>query len=204
MNGHADTLHWTDFCEEHASYAASDFYRHFRNYLHEHPDLSNGDVPATFLNVFLDHFKRDFYQCIESGQPVRDPYRGFESVESFSQDRSSPNSSGETETQKSVKKSFLRRLSFRKKARSKENKDGSGDEEHRSKSKQRNNNIKKDGLVYRLIENSPSGPHKWEKCRLVLVNNASGYLLECYSPPKVCVYTLCLQVFPQTQYFRCH
>lgn len=185
VNGHAETLHWTDFCEEQAAIAASDFYRHFRNYLHDHADLSTGDAPTTFLGVFLDNFQRDFYQCIERGQPVRDHCRGFESVESFSQDRSSPNSSGEQETQKQSRaRSFLRRLSFRKKARSKENKEGSGDEEQRSKSKQKNS-IKKEGIVYRLAENAPSGPHKWEKGRLVLVNNPSGYLLEFYSPPKV-------------------
>lgn len=188
VNGNADPqpLHWSEFCEEQAAFAASDFYRNFRTYLHENPDLSVRDTATSFLNRFIDCLQSDFYQCVERGQPVKEPYsRGFESVESFSQDRSSPNSSGDPETHKQSKaRSFLRRLSFRKKNRNKELKEGSAEDDSRSKSKQRSN-IKKEGIVYRLTENTPTGAHKWEKCRLVLVNNPSGFLLECYAPPKV-------------------
>lgn len=188
VNGHSEPLHWSEFCEEQAAVSASEFYVNFRNYLRDNPDLSVRDTASTFLQRFIDCLQNDFYQCVERGQPIRDGYRAYPapSVESFTQDRSSPSSSNDVDSQKQSKaKSFLRRLSFRKKLRSKDaNKDGTSDDDHKSRSKQRTN-IKKEGIVFRLVENGPTGAHKWEKCRLVLVNNPSGFLLEFYAPPKV-------------------
>lgn len=46
---------------------------------------------------------------------------------------------------------------------------------------------RKEGLVNYLTPESleqPTGPHKWEKCRLALVKTVGGYMLEFYSPPK--------------------
>lgn len=185
VNGHnVEPLHWSDFCEEQATIAASDFYIKFCNYLRDNPDLSIKDTASTFLRRFIDCLQGDFYQCIERGQPIREGYTSYPPAEHFPphQDRGSPSSSTDVELQKTTKaKSFLRRLSIRKKTR-KESKDGSYEDDHKSKSKQRTN-IKKEGIVFRLLENGSA--HKWEKCRLVLVNNPSGYLLEFYSPPKV-------------------
>lgn len=46
---------------------------------------------------------------------------------------------------------------------------------------------RKEGLVQYLTPESldqPSGPQKWEKCKLALVKTVGGYMLEFYSPPK--------------------
>lgn len=46
---------------------------------------------------------------------------------------------------------------------------------------------RKEGSVQYLTPESlehPSGPQKWEKCRLALVKTVGGYMLEFYSPPK--------------------
>lgn len=46
---------------------------------------------------------------------------------------------------------------------------------------------RKEGIVQYLTPESldqPTGPHKWEKCRLALVKTVGGYMLEFYSPPK--------------------
>ena len=191
VNGHnnSEPLHWSEFCEEQAAIAASEFYTNFNCYLRDNPDLSVRDTASTFLQRYIDCLKNDFYQCVERGQPIitssKDGYRNFPSVESFAQDRSSPSSSTDVDSQKQSRaKSFLRRLSFRKKGRNKDAKESTPEDDHKTKSKHRSN-IKKEGIVFRQVENGPSGAHKWEKCRLVLVNNPSGYLLEFYSPPKV-------------------
>lgn len=187
VNGHnSTTVHWSDFCEEQAAVAASVFYNNFRNYLRENPNITVRDAASSFLQRFTDCLQSDFYQCVERGEPLRPGYnyRAFDSVESFTQDRTSPVSSSNSEHKSSKAKSFLRRLSFRKKGKSKDSKDELTDDEHKTKSNKRSN-IKKEGIVYRLIESSQSGPPKWEKCRLVLVKSTSGYLLEFYSPPKV-------------------
>ncbi|XP_067932253.1 SH2B adapter protein 2-like [Watersipora subatra] len=187
VNGHSEPLHWSEFCEEQAAVAASEFYTNFNCYLRDNPSLSVVDTASRFLQRFIDCLQSDFYQCIERGQPIiPDSRGGYPPGEYFSQDRSSPSSSNDVDSQKQSKsKSFLRRLSFRKKLRSKDGRESSADEEqqHKTKSKQRTN-IKKEGIVFRLVENTSSGSHKWEKCRLALVNNSSGYLLEFYSPPK--------------------
>lgn len=189
VNGHSEPLHWSEFCEEQAAVAASEFYTNFHCYLRDNPDLSVRDTASTFLERFMDCLRGDFYRCIEIGQPIKEGYRNFQSVESFApEDRSSPSSSNDVDSQKQSKaKSFLRRLSFRKKVRGKDAKDGAMEEDHhKTKSKQKTNIIKKEGIVFRQTESSgPTGAHKWEKSRLVLVNNSSGYLLEFYSPPKV-------------------
>lgn len=186
VNGHNGIVHWSEFCEEQAVVAASEFYRNFRNYLRDNPSLNTRDSASSFLQHFLDCFQSDFYQCVERGQPLRNGYRALESVDSYSVGRSSPSSSSPSEQKQSKAKSFLRRLSFRKKGRTKDSKEDVNDDDHKTKSKHRTN-IKKEGIVYRLVESANSGSHKWEKCRLVLVNNTSGYLLEFYAPPKVMV-----------------
>jgi len=192
VNGHNDPVHWSEFCEDQAAIAASEFYRNFRNYLAENPSLNARDSASSFLQRFTDCIQGDFYQCVERGQPLRGGYRAFESVESFShqsthshsQDRSSPSSTSnghsEKEHKESRAKSFLRRLSFRRRNRS-QSKDNLKDDSKPAKYKA---NIKKEGIVHRLLDDS----HTWEKCRLVLVNNSSGYLLEFYSPPKVSLF----------------
>lgn len=194
VNGHNGSLHWSDFCEEQAVYAASEFYKNFRNYLRENPSLNVRDSASTFLQRFTDCIQSDFYQCVERGQPLRSTSRAYESSESVSYDRSSPASSSTSHSdhKQSKAKSFLRRLSIRKKGRAKDHRDELYSEDHKTKSKQRTN-IKKEGIVYKQVENAQLGSSKWEKCRLVLVNNPSGYLLEFYSPPKVCYvhYVLC-------------
>lgn len=46
---------------------------------------------------------------------------------------------------------------------------------------------RKEGIVnYSTPEclDQPSGPPKWERCRLQLVKATGGYMLEFYSPPK--------------------
>lgn len=46
---------------------------------------------------------------------------------------------------------------------------------------------RKEGTVNYLTPESleqPTGTHKWEKCKLVLVKTVGGYMLEFYSPPK--------------------
>ena len=46
---------------------------------------------------------------------------------------------------------------------------------------------RKEGTVNYIPPESldqPSAPHKWEKCKLVLIKTIGGYMLEFYSPPK--------------------
>jgi len=184
---HPEPLHWSEFCEEQAAIAASEFYVNFRSYLNDNPDISVRDPASAFLQSFIDCLQNDFYRCIERGQPIRERHRSYPSAENFPYDRSSPISSNDVDSPKASKaRSFLRKLSIRKpkKSNSKESTPDDDHHSHRSKSKQRSN-IKKEGTVFRLVENGPSTDHKWEKCRLVLVNSSSGYLLEFYAPPKV-------------------
>ena len=42
-----------------------------------------------------------------------------------------------------------------------------------------------EGVVRHLVSTADGSPQNWEKCRLVLVRTAGGYLLEFYIPPKV-------------------
>ena len=139
VNGHgAEPLHWSEFCEEQAAVAASDFYTNFNIYLRDNPDLSVRDTASTFLQRFIDCLQSEFYQCIERGQPIKDGYSRNFSLDGYApEDRSSPSSSNDVDSQKQSKaKSFLRRLSFRRKGKSKDGKEGSPDEDHKSKSKQ--------------------------------------------------------------------
>ncbi|XP_013416525.1 SH2B adapter protein 1 [Lingula anatina] len=62
---------------------------------------------------------------------------------------------------------------------------GSGEKEKQKLVQSGIEEIKRDGLVNRLIdEEGSNGKTKWEKCRLALVKTAGGFMLEIYSPPK--------------------
>lgn len=203
-NGSDAAPDWSEFCEEQAAALASEFYRNFRRHLRCNPVVDGPDAATRFIQRFLGCFQQDFYECIERGEPIRDVYRppppddhgdcegGLRSDEAAATGRGSPH--------ESKARSFLRKLSFRRRKEKKDSvsvgsreEDGGGggsSSSSRAKAKPAKSVVRKEGIVNRLVDDNyagsaaAAGGPKWEKCRLVLVKSSSGHLLEYYAPPK--------------------
>ena len=60
IDGASATPSWTDFCEEHALSAASEFANSFHVYLSEYPQHDHPNAPRDFCHKFIEHFTEHF------------------------------------------------------------------------------------------------------------------------------------------------
>ncbi|XP_062560235.1 SH2B adapter protein 2 isoform X2 [Armigeres subalbatus] len=181
---------WAEFCERHARAASADFARSCVHYITTNlPEsarqtVSHRDFMRRFVDCFQEHFGHDFdrrrMQCKTGNGTV------VLEESDYSEDTDSP---------KTNHKPFFRRLSFKglRKGKALFHKQHS-DEVELSGSRVSKTKLakivvecRKEGTVNYLTPESleqPTGTHKWEKCKLVLVKTVGGYMLEFYSPPK--------------------
>lgn len=182
---------WAEFCERQAKTAAQDFARACLQYVNStestHPAVSHKDLLKKFVECFSEHFEADFCK-MKIQQKVPNGTHGLHDESDYSEDAESP---------KTQHKPFFRRLSFKGLRRGKGlfHKQHSDEVELSSNLNKQNKTklakivveCRKEGYVNYLTPESleqPSGPQKWEKCRLALVKTVGGYMLEFYSPPK--------------------
>lgn len=195
---------WVDFCDKHAKSAATEFANAFNSYTSSHmSDAARLSVPPKeFLRKFIECFQEHFEtECGGLQSPATEksvangavgPAGGHDDLSDYSEhdtDMSSP---------KPQAKNFFRRLSFKglKKGKAFFHKQNSDEVElSHSDKKDKHSKTKlakivvecrKEGIVNYLSGENLDGTGKWDKCRLALVKTVSGYMLEFYSPPKVC------------------
>ncbi|CAG9770732.1 unnamed protein product [Ceutorhynchus assimilis] len=180
---------WIEFCERHASAAAQDFSKSCHNYINMClPEnarhlVNHKDLMKKFLEFFKEEFDRDFSRRQLGGTKCTNGVASLASNEdSFDIEDGSP---------KMSHKPFFRRLSFKMLRKSKDLFHKHSDEDSITHNKTKLAKIvvecRKEGIVnYSTPEclDQPSGPPKWERCRLQLVKATGGYMLEFYSPPK--------------------
>nr|XP_029736434.1 SH2B adapter protein 2 isoform X2 [Aedes albopictus] len=184
---------WAEFCERHARAASADFARSCVHYITTNlPEsarqtVSHRDFMRRFVDCFQEHFAHDFdrrrMQCKTGNGTV------VLEESDYSEDTDSP---------KTNHKPFFRRLSFKGLRKGKvihalfhkqhsDEVELSGSRVSKTKLAKIVVECRKEGTVNYLTPESleqPTGTHKWEKCRLVLVKTVGGYMLEFYSPPK--------------------
>ncbi|XP_060533564.1 SH2B adapter protein 1 [Cylas formicarius] len=179
---------WTDFCERHAMAAAHDFSKSCVQYINMSlPESSKSLVTAKdllkrFFDCFTEEFEKDFNKRKLQINKVSNGVSSA-SEDTFETEESSP---------KMQHKPFFRRLSFKMLRKSKDlfhkhSDDESSSSYNKTKLAKIVVECRKEGIVnYSTPEclDQPSGPPKWEKCRLQLVKATGGYMLEFYSPPK--------------------
>ncbi|XP_019773047.1 SH2B adapter protein 1 isoform X2 [Dendroctonus ponderosae] len=179
---------WIEFCERHAVAAAQDFSKSCHNYINMClPEstrnlVNHKDLMKKFIELFSEEFDRDFNRKRLGGNKCINGLTGISIDDSFDAEEGSP---------KMSHKPFFRRLSFKMLRKSKDLFHKHSDEDSVSNNKTKLAKIvvecRKEGIVnYSTPEclDQPSGPPKWERCRLQLVKATGGYMLEFYSPPK--------------------
>ncbi|KAG4069486.1 hypothetical protein HA402_006852 [Bradysia odoriphaga] len=187
---------WTEFCERHARASASDFAKSCIHYVNKNlPEnvratVSHRDFMMKFIECFSDHFDTEF-----SRRRVHKTGNGSVTLPEET------DYTDEIEIPKTTHKPFFRRLSFKGLRRGKnfmllqalfhkqhsDELELSGSRQNKVKLSNIVVECRKEGSVQYLTPESlehPSGPQKWEKCRLALVKTVGGYMLEFYSPPK--------------------
>ncbi|XP_061723087.1 SH2B adapter protein 1 [Cydia pomonella] len=186
---------WVEFCERQAKAAAPEFARAaYWKYVQSsatdptsRPSVSHKDLLKKFVDSFSDQFEIEIGKLKAQHKVPNGTHTGHDESD-YSEDTDSP---------KTQHKPFFRRLSFKGLRRGKGlfHKQHSDEVELSSNlNKQSKTKLakivvecRKEGLVNYLTPESleqPSGPQKWEKCRLALVKTVGGYMLEFYSPPK--------------------
>ncbi|XP_014671271.1 PREDICTED: SH2B adapter protein 2-like [Priapulus caudatus] len=202
---------WHEFCDRHARAGAVEFARNFRVFVTEHPRFATSAARREFGERFVEQFMDSFMNgceaasspCLDRPTVLRFQQNGI--ARSRTLDCESPdNYSGCSDTEPDGPKNrrpFLRRLSFKNIRRGifqKQNSDEVAlkspphyDKVAKGQSTKRDCKtskivveIKKEGLVSFLCGEDSDGKAKWEKCRLMLVKTAGGYMLEFYTPLK--------------------
>ena len=56
----SSTHSWTEFCEQHAAFAAEQFCKQYRAFIQEHPALNRPGAANDFANKFVEFFKEHF------------------------------------------------------------------------------------------------------------------------------------------------
>ncbi|KAL1501314.1 hypothetical protein ABEB36_006658 [Hypothenemus hampei] len=179
---------WIEFCERHAVAAAQDFSKSCHNYINMClPEtarnlVNHKDLMKKFLEYFADEFDKDFIKRRMGVTKCVNGITGSMYEDGFELDDGSP---------KMTQKPFFRRLSFKMLRKSKDLFHKHFEEESLNSNKTKLAKIvvecRKEGIVnFSTPEclDQPSGPPKWEKCKLQLVRATGGYMLEFYSPPK--------------------
>ncbi|XP_066148807.1 SH2B adapter protein 2 [Euwallacea fornicatus] len=179
---------WVEFCERHAVAAAQDFSKSCHNYINMClPDnarnlVNHKDLMKKFVEYFSEEFDRDFNRRKLGTSKFANGVGGTTTEDSFDAEDGSP---------KMSHKPFFRRFSFKMLRKSKDLFHKYSEEESTVNNKTKLAKIvvecRKEGIVnYTTPEclDQPSGPPKWERCRLQLVKATGGYMLEFYSPPK--------------------
>lgn len=183
---------WVEFCERQAKTAAQDFAKACLQYLQTSAGeaaarpISQKEFLKKFVECFSEQFDFEFGKLKAQHKLPNGTHTGHDESD-YSEDTDSP---------KTQHKPFFRRLSFKglrrgkglfHKQHSDEVELSSNMNKHKTKLAKIVVECRKDGLVNYLTPESleqPSGPQKWEKCRLALVKTVGGYMLEFYSPPK--------------------
>lgn len=182
---------WQEFCERHARAAASDFAKSCIHYINTNlpenirQQVSHRDFMRKFVDSFSEHFETEFFRRKAHHKTGNGTATVLEESDY----------SEETDSPKINNKPFFRRLSFKglRKGKAlfhKQHSDEvelSGGRQNKTKLAKIVVECRKEGIVSYLTPESldqPSGPQKWEKCRLALVKAVGGYMLEFYSPPK--------------------
>ncbi|XP_050315585.1 SH2B adapter protein 1-like [Anthonomus grandis grandis] len=179
---------WVEFCERHATAAAQDFSKSCHNYINiclpenARTLVNHKDLMKKFIEFFTEEFDRDFNRRRLGGNKCLNGMSGGTAEDNFDTEDGSP---------KMAPKPFFRRLSFKMLRKSKDLFHKHSEEDNISHNKTKLAKIvvecRKEGIVnYTTPEclDQPSGPPKWERCRLQLVKATGGYMLEFYSPPK--------------------
>lgn len=182
---------WVELCERQAKASAQDFAKACLQYIQTNASdptlrpLSQKELLKKFVEQFSEHFDLEFGKLKAQHKLPNGTHTGHDESD-YSEDTDSP---------KTQHKPFFRRLSFKGLRRGKGlfHKQHSDDAElsnlnkHKTKLAKIVVECRKEGLVNYLTPESleqPSGPQKWERCRLALVKTVGGYMLEFYSPPK--------------------
>lgn len=183
---------WPEFCDRHAKAAAQDFAKACVQFVsvnlpeNTRANITHKDFLRKFIESFTEQFEVDFCKRrLNSNKLANGSSRNSEELSDYSEDAESP---------KAHHKPFFRRLSFKglRKGKGLFHKQHSDEVDlpgRQSKTKLAKIVVecRKEGLVNYLTPESldqPSGPQKWERCRLALVKTVGGYMLEFYSPPK--------------------
>lgn len=188
---------WVEFCERQAKAAAQEFAKACFQYVQTgpvdptaRPGVSHKDLLKKFVDCFSEQFE------IEIGK-LKAQHKVPNGTHGTHTGHDESDYSEDTDSPKTQHKPFFRRLSFKGLRRGK----GLFHKQHSDEvelstnlNKQSKTKLakivvecRKEGLVNYLTPESleqPSGPQKWEKCRLALVKTVGGYMLEFYSPPK--------------------
>lgn len=181
---------WMEFCERHATAAAQDFAKSCIQYMSMNlaesarATITYKDFLRKFLDTFAEQFDVDFNKrkLQASANKITNGTRNEEDI--FDHEDGSP---------KMIHKPFFRRFrSFKMLRKSKDlfHKQHSEDADmshNKTKLAKIVVECRKEGIVnYSTPESldQPSGPPKWERCRLQLVKATGGYMLEFYTPPK--------------------
>ncbi|XP_037292568.1 SH2B adapter protein 1 isoform X2 [Manduca sexta] len=179
---------WVEFCERQAKNTAQDFAKACLQYIQTgneasaRPPATHKELLKKFVDCFTEQFEIEIGKLKALHKLPNGTHTGHDESD-YSEDTDSP---------KTQHKPFFRRLSFKGLRRGKglfhkQNSDEVELNKHKTKLAKIVVECRKEGLVNYLTPESleqPSGPQKWEKCRLALVKTVGGYMLEFYSPPK--------------------
>ncbi|XP_055374222.1 SH2B adapter protein 2 isoform X2 [Condylostylus longicornis] len=182
---------WQEFCERHAKASASDFAKSCLQYTNTNmssdikDQITHGDFMKKFLEFFEEHFESEYIRR-KNSQKLSNGATTLYEENDFVENTASP---------KLFHKPFFRRISFKglrngKALFHKQQNDGSdlhSERQNKTKLAKIIVECRKEGIVNYLTPESldqPSGPQRWERCRLALVKAVGGYMLEFYSPPK--------------------
>ncbi|XP_023030451.1 SH2B adapter-like protein Lnk isoform X1 [Leptinotarsa decemlineata] len=180
---------WIDFCERHAQAAAQDFSKSCMQYMNMNlPEsikstITHKEFLKKFMESFTEQFEMDFNRRRMNNTKISNGLGTRNETEIQDNEEGSP---------KMPHKPFFRRLSFKVLRKSKDlfHKQHSDDVDiahNKTKLAKIVVECRKEGIVnYSTPEtlDQPSGPPRWERCRLQLVKATGGYMLEFYSPPK--------------------
>ncbi|CAO1393917.1 unnamed protein product [Diamesa hyperborea] len=171
-----------EFAERHARAASTDFARASVQYSVSTncQILDHKDLLKKFVECFSENFENE-YRRRSAGNGTAAASEGSD----YSEDQDSPK----------IQKPFFRRLSFKGLRKGKaffhkqhsDDGDTSNSRQNKTKLAKIVVECRKEGTVNYIPPESldqPSAPHKWEKCKLVLIKTIGGYMLEFYSPPK--------------------
>lgn len=205
-------LSWIEFCDRHAKVAAGDFAKALCGYVganlpeNVRPTVAYKDFVSKFVDLFVDHIEHEYPlrsqhkrvpngNIVPSGSSNHNPHN-HEEFSDYSEQEI------ESLSPKVPYKPFFRRLSFKGLRRGKgffqkqhsdevelsHDKHQKNDKHSKTKLAKIVVECRKEGIVNYLMGEAidSSSNQKWEKCRLALVKTVGGYMLEFYSPPKVC------------------
>lgn len=185
------------------------------------PSVAYKDFLSKFVDLFANHFEKEYsmnnqLRRVPNGNILPSAPSNHNSLHTLNHDEFSDYSEQEilpeieSPSPKVPYKPFYRRLSFKGLRKGKgffhkqhsdevelsHDKHSKNDKHSKTKLAKIVVECRKEGIVNYLMGENIDGcsNQKWEKCRLALVKTVGGYMLEFYSPPKVRVFFLRLQI----------